>query len=87
MVTLDTYESSVASGKFVTVPAGRDPERLRLPGGREWDQLRLVRSGYLLDAAVAESEIGRRIKREIESCGYAFHEIDLASLPVARGPR
>jgi hypothetical protein len=85
MVTLDTYESSVASGRFVTVPAGRDPDRLRLPGGREWDQLRLVRSGYLLDPTVAESEIGRRITRDIESRGYAIHEIDLTAFEPPRG--
>jgi hypothetical protein len=78
-VTLDTYESMVASGRFVTVPAGRDPEGLRLPPGREWGHLALVRGGYLLGDKVAESEVGRRIRREIETRGYAIHEIDITA--------
>jgi hypothetical protein len=85
MVTLDTYESATASGRFVTVPAGRDPGRLRLPPGREWDHLTLVRSGYLLDSAVADSEIGQRIKHEIASRGYAIHEIDISAYTPPRG--
>ena len=79
MVTLDTYESAVHSGRYLTVPAGRDPDRLRLPPGRDWEHLNLVRSGYLLDARVADSDLGRSIQRDLESRGYAIHEIDLAA--------
>jgi hypothetical protein len=85
MVTLDTYESAVAAGRFLTVPAGRDPDRLRLPAGSEFGRLTLVRSGYLLDQAVADSEMGRRITRELEASGYAIHEIDLTAYESPRG--
>jgi hypothetical protein len=84
-VTLDTYESMVASGRFLTVPAGRDPERLGLPPGREWNRLSLVRGGYLLGAAVAESDVGLNIRREIQSRGFAIHEIDLTGCEPPRG--
>ncbi|HZZ93909.1 MAG TPA: hypothetical protein VFE23_15215 [Usitatibacter sp.] len=84
MLTLDTYESMVASGHFLTVPAGRDPERLKLPPGREWDNLSLVRGGYLLRESVADSDIGRKLQREIEARGYAIHEIDLTAYEPPR---
>lgn len=85
MLTLDTYESRVQSGRYLTVPAGRDPDRLRLPPGREWDQLALVHGGYLMRAAVAESEFGQRIQRDIEARGYAIHEIDITAYEPKRG--
>lgn len=85
VLTLDTYESLVHSGRYVTVPAGRDPDRTGLPPGREWDNLTLVRGGYLLRANVAESEEGRRIQRDIAARGYAIHEIDLTAYEPPRG--
>jgi hypothetical protein len=78
-VTLDIYESMLASGRFLTVPAGRDPEGLSLPPGREWNRLALVRGGYLLGAAVAESYVGLHIRREIQARGFAIHEIDITA--------
>ena len=84
MFTLDTYESALAAGRFLTVPAGRDPDRLRLPPDSEFGRLTLVRSGYLLGEAVAESEVGRRIQRDLESRGYAIHEIDLTACEPPR---
>ena len=78
-VTLDIYESKVASGRFLTVPAGRDPEGLRLPPGREWNHLALVRGGYLLGANVADSDVGQHIRREIQAHGFAIHEIDITA--------
>ena len=84
MLTLDTYESMVQSGRYLTVPAGREPDRLRLPPGREWDNLALRHGGYLMREAVAESEVGRRIQREIEARGYAIHEIDITAYEPSR---
>jgi len=84
-LTLDTYESMVASGRFLTVPAGRDPERLRLPPGREWHHLALVRGGYLLGDTVAESDVGLHIRREIQARGFAIHEIDITAYESPRG--
>jgi hypothetical protein len=78
-VTLDTYESMVASGRFLTVPAGRDPEGLRLPPDRDWNRLALVRGGYLLGESAAETDVGRHIRREIHARGFAIHEIDITS--------
>jgi hypothetical protein len=79
-VTLDTYESVVASGRYLTVPAGRDPDRVKLPRDREWAHLKLVRGGYLLHERVAQSDLGARIRSEIEARGYAIHEVDLGAL-------
>ena len=84
-MTLDTYESMVASGRFLTVPAGRDPERLRLPPDREWSHLALVRGGYLLGEKVAESDVGVRIRHEIQARGFAIHEIDITAFEPPRG--
>ena len=84
VITLDTYESMVLSGRYLTVPAGRDPDRLRLPPGREWDNLALVHGGYLMGQAVADSEVGQRIQRDIEARGYAIHEIDITAYEPKR---
>ena len=75
----------VASGRFLTVPAGRDPERLRLPPGREWHHLALVLGGYLLGDTVAESDVGLHIRREIQARGFAIHEIDITAYESPRG--
>ena len=84
VLTLDTYESMVQSGRYLTVPAGREPDRLRLPPGREWDNLALVHGGYLMREAVAESDVGRGIQRDIEARGYAIHEIDITAYEPPR---
>ena len=75
----------VASGRFLTVPAGRDPERLRLPPDREWSRLAFVRGGYQLGETVAESDVGVRIRREIQARGFAIHEIDITDFEPPRG--
>jgi hypothetical protein len=84
VLTLDTYESMVQSGRFLTVPAGRDPDRLPLSPGREWHNLALRHGGYLMREAVAESDVGRRIQRDIEACGYSIHEIDITAYEPSR---
>jgi len=85
VLTLDTYESMVQSGRYLTVPAGRDPDRMGLPPGREWDNVALVHGGYLMRETVAESEVGKRIQRDIEARGYAIHEIDITAYEPKRG--
>ena len=76
---LDTYESLVVSGRYLTVPAGHDPLALPLPDERALQQITLVRGGYALAAdGNATSPLVTYVLNQIEAAGYAIHSFGLA---------
>jgi hypothetical protein len=77
---LDTYESLVVSGCYVTVAAGEDPDGLRLPDERELRHLSLVREHHELSPRAMESPHGRKIVDDLKRQGFAVHEIDISRL-------
>ncbi len=74
----DTYESLVDSGRFVTVPTGKDVATIGLPDDRAFVHLKCVRLGYVFPKHCLEHSFCRSVMQQIEARGYAIHGFDLA---------
>ena len=78
IMKLDTYESMVTSGRFVTLPSGCDPQSAGLPNERAYWNLCLVRRAYLLPEVAVDSTLAHTIESQISVRGFALHGFDLA---------
>jgi hypothetical protein len=71
-MTLDTYESAVESGRFLTVLAGTNPDLLPLPGDKAYRHLQLVARAYAVNVPAAPVHV-RRILGHLTLQGFALH--------------
>lgn len=76
---LDTYESAIVSGKFITAPSGTDMSLLSLPAGRVYLHLNLVRrGGTFRENAFDRHQFAQGVMAQIAASGFALHGLDLA---------
>jgi hypothetical protein len=93
---VDTYESLVNPGHFVSVRSGAEPAHLPLPSDPTYRQLALVLEAYEVDASCGAETLDGSIRMQILERGYALHGTvdglaagrDLCAFPqLASAPR
>lgn len=81
---LNTYQSAVDAGVFVTIPTAAARATLHLVDGLQDLQLHLVRRAYQFPDAVAQSPFVVSILTQVIDEGYAMHADEAEPGPYVR---